>query len=266
MKQYVLPSTLNNYENNAPKYKNGEYISNNKSNNYSRGHLLLKPIIKKENSQNNLSQKKSVKFHVNSDKKPFISNFNTIKISDFSSINALRPKKNYISNNVSLPKIHTKKDEFSKNNKNSSGINIGNKSSIKERIFSLNNEDKINNRYNMNPPYLYRKNGQIYGNNKRIRIREDFSKYRKNIYQDLKIKSLDVNKLWKNKVKKEREKIEINYVSKLEEWEKEYIIEDKNKNNNKNEENEKNNSKNNKNNKNNNKTVIKEKKKSKNKK
>lgn len=112
----------------------------------------------------------------------------------------------------------------------------------KKRIYSLDqqrNYYKINNpgdknyRYVEHSPDFYKEGGLIVGSTNKIRITDNFNKLRNNIYQtmDFNIKSLDANKLWKNKVKEEKEKNDYDYVNKLELWEKRYIREDDTKKN-----------------------------------
>ena len=173
---------------------------------------------------------------------------NIIKIDRCSSINSIRPKDNYTINSIILPKISIKNDEKSINYRNisfssSSELNIENLMNKKKRIYSLEqqrnyyrecNPGDKNYRYAECSPDFFKEGGLIVGSTNRIRITDNFNKLRNNIYQtmDLNKKTLDINKLWKSKILKEREKSEADYVFNLEQWEKQYIQEEENKNSN----------------------------------
>ena len=183
-------------------------------------------------------------------KKIDLNNFNNIhKLYKISNINPKRrrPKDNFTSNSIILPII--KKDDNSNQKimsfSSSTEINIENMMNKKKRIYSLEqqrnyykkiNPGDKNYRYAEHSPDFFKEGGLIVGSTNKIRITDNFNKLRNNIYQtmDLNIKSLDANKLWKSKVKKEKEKSEEEYVSKLEQWEKKYIKENNTANNNKN--------------------------------
>lgn len=173
---------------------------------------------------------------------------NIIKINRCSSINSIRPKDNYTINSIILPKISIKNDEKPINYRNisfssSSELNIENLMNKKKRIYSLEqqrnyyrecNPGDKNYRYAECSPDFFKEGGLIVGSTNRIRITDNFNKLRNNIYQtmDLNKKTLDINKLWKSKILKEREKSEADYVFNLEQWEKQYIQEEENKNSN----------------------------------
>lgn len=173
---------------------------------------------------------------------------NIIKIDRCSSINSIRPKDNYTINSIILPKISIKNDEKPINYRNisfssSSELNIENLMNKKKRIYSLEqqrnyyrecNPGDKNYRYAECSPDFFKEGGLIVGSTNRIRITDNFNKLRNNIYQtmDLNKKTLDINKLWKSKILKEREKSEADYVFNLEQWEKQYIQEEENKNSN----------------------------------
>ena len=153
------------------------------------------------------------------------------------------------SNSIILPKISIKKEDFPNFGKKisfstasaSAETNIEKMMNKKKRIYSLEqqrnyykkiNPGDKNYRYVEHSPDYFKEGGLIVGSTNRIRITDNFNKLRNNIYQtmDLNIKSLDVNKLWKSKVIKEREKSEIEYVNNLEQWEKRYCKEEESKN------------------------------------
>lgn len=173
---------------------------------------------------------------------------NIIKINRCSSINSIRPKDNYTINSIILPKISIKNDEKPINYRNisfssSSELNIENLMNKKKRIYSLEqqrnyyrecNPGDKNYRYAECSPDFFKEGGLIVGSTNRIRITDNYNKLRNNIYQtmDLNKKTLDINKLWKSKILKEREKSEADYVFNLEQWEKQYIQEEENKNSN----------------------------------
>ena len=299
MKVQILSSPLYRDENGVPAYKSGEW-EGSKPNHFGRTRLLLKPILKNGNYQPKIShkpitQKKSLEFIFKPSKKPVISYFKNIEAKQLKpsrkyidptiyrknskpsniksvSINSLKPKDNFNSSSIVLPKISIKKSIKIEKDKNinycSSDLNLESMMNEKKRILTLDAQrnyfkkispgDK-NYRYSECSPDYYKESGLIVGSSNRIRISGNYNKLKNDIYKtmDLNVKSLDANKLWKNKIKKERENSEIDYVSKLEQWEKENIKEDEKK-----DENNKNKSKGNNNSNNNSKkSIVKEKKK-----
>lgn len=271
MKVQILTSPLYRDENGVPAYKSGEW-EGSKPNHFGRSRLMLKPILKNGNYQHKpsykpITQKKSVEFIFKPSKKPVISYFKNIEAKQLkpsrkyidpttfrkntkidnnksASINRMKPKDNFKSGSILLPKISLQKSNKIENDKNinysSSELNLENMMNKKKRILTLDAQrnyfkkispgDK-NYRYSECSPDYYKEGGLIVGSSNRIRISDNYSKLKNDIYKtmDLNVKSLDVNKLWKNKIKKERENSEIDYVSKLEQWEKEYVNEDENK-------------------------------------
>ena len=170
--------------------------------------------------------------------------FNKInKIYKLSTINPkrIKPKDNFTSNSINLPMISLKKVDtpnFQRNISFSSSteMNIEAMMNKKKRIISLDqqrnyykkvNPGDKNYRYAEHSPDFFKEGGLIVGSTNKIRITDNFNKLRNNIYMtmDLNIKSLDADKLWENKAKKEREKREEDYVINLEQWEKQYVKE-----------------------------------------
>ena len=170
--------------------------------------------------------------------------FNKInKIYKLSTINPkrIKPKDNFTSNSINLPMISLKKVDtpnFQRNISFSSSteMNIETMMNKKKRIISLDqqrnyykkvNPGDKNYRYAEHSPDFFKEGGLIVGSTNKIRITDNFNKLRNNIYMtmDLNIKSLDADKLWENKAKKEREKREEDYVINLEQWEKQYVKE-----------------------------------------
>ena len=161
-----------------------------------------------------------------------------------------RPLDNFTTGSIILPSISIKNNENSKFRKNvsfssSSEANIESIMNRKKRIYSLDqqrnyykrvNPGDKNYRYVEHVPDFYKEGGLIVGSTNKIRITDNFNKLRNNIYQtmDLSIKSLDKSKLWESKVKQEREKNDLDYVNRLELWEKMYVNEDETKNDDKN--------------------------------
>jgi len=271
MKVQILSSPLYRDENGVPAYKSGEW-EGSKPNHFGRSRLMLKPILKNGNYQHKpsykpITQKKSVEFIFKPSKKPVISYFKNIEAKQLkpsrkyidpntfrknsktdniksARINLMKPKDNFKSGSILLPKISLQKSNKIENDKNinysSSELNLENMMNKKKRILTLDAQrnyfkkispgDK-NYRYSECSPDYYKEGGLIVGSSNRIRISDNYSKLKNDIYKtmDLNVKSLDVNKLWKNKIKKERENSEIDYVSKLEQWEKEYVNEVENK-------------------------------------
>ena len=171
MNPQIVPSPVYCYDG-VPAYKSGEW-EGSKPNHFGRTRLILKPVIKKDISLNNLYhknifQKKSPEFIFKQSKKPVVSYFQNIakrkiksgrkyiepkniennnRLNRFSSINELRSKNNFISNSIILPNISKKRnDEFNtiKNSRNllhsSSELNLENMMTRKKRIYSLNEQ------------------------------------------------------------------------------------------------------------------------------
>lgn len=167
-----------------------------------------------------------------------------------------RMEKNF-SNNFSsfiiLPKIEEKIKKRKKNLTNSiSEINIEKIMNRKKRINSLEqqrNYYKLANKGDKNYRYVdcsqdfFKEGGLIPGSTNIFRVSENYNKIKNNIYEymDLNVKSLDTDKIWDNKLEREREENEIYYVSNLENWDLRNIKEEKdeNKENNTQDENQK---------------------------
>ena len=181
----------------------------------------------------------------------------TLKKSRCSSLKDIRPKDNItINNTIILPNISLK-ERPSKNYKklhcSSSELNIENIMNKKKRTYSLEqqrndykevNPGDKNYRYAEYSPDFFKGGGLIVGSTNKIRITDNCNYFKNNIYQTMELnrKIMDTEKIWRNKILKEREKNDSEYVYNLEKWEKEYIKENekvtektKTKGNNKNE-------------------------------
>ena len=267
----VVPAPLYRLENGIPAYKAGEWegikpnhfhrtrlilkqIRNDGPIKYPHKRIIHKsssdyefrPSVKLVNSYfENIEKNRKLKFgrkYIPED------SINMHKLIRYPNINIkIRPKDNFTSGSTVLPIISVKKDDNSQVNKNisfsnSSEINIESTMNKKKRITSLEqqrnyykkiNPGDKNYRYAEHSPDYFKEGGLVVGSTNRIRITDNFHKLRNNIYQtmDLNIKSLDHSKLWKNKLKQESDINDNSYVHKLELWEKIYVREDDNKNN-----------------------------------
>ena len=285
----IVPSPVYRLENGIPAYKAGEWegikpnhfertrlilkqIRNNDNPKFSHKRLIhkssseyvFKPSKKEVKSYlENISKRRALKFGKRyiPEKSKIIQKFR------YGSINPKRerPIDNFTTGGIILPAISLKNNENFKFSRNisfssSSEANIESMMNRKKRIYSLDqqrnyyqrvNPGDKNYRYVEQTPDFYKEGGLIVGSTNRIRITDNFNKLRNNIYQtmDLNIKSLDASKLWKSKVKQEKENNDLEYVNKLELWEKMYVNEEETKNQDKNT--GKNKEKNNGNNKNN---------------
>ena len=72
---------------------------------------------------------------------------------------------------------------------------------------------------------FFKEGGLIPGSTNDIKISENLGNIKNNIYakMNLKIKSLDVNKIWNYKINKEKKEGEKSYVLNLESWDKRHI-------------------------------------------
>ena len=161
------------------------------------------------------------------------------KILNYSSRN-IKPKDCLTSGCTVLPNILSEqKKNFLSNSQitatSLAEINIEKIMNPKRRVFSLEqkrnfikfrNPGDKNYRYVEETENFFKEGGLIVGSTNRFRRVNDFQKIKNNIYStlDLRFKSLQPKKLWKYKIEKENEKNEYDYVNKLEEWEKEYLI------------------------------------------
>jgi hypothetical protein len=270
----IVPSPVYRLENGIPAYKAGEWegikpnhfertrlllkqIRNNNNPKISHRPLIhkssseyvFKPSKKEVKSYlENISKRRALK----SGKRYIPEKSKIIPKFRYGSINPkrIRPVDNFTTGSIILPAISLKNNENSKFSRNisfssSSEANIESMMNRKKRIYSLDqqrnyyqrvNPGDKNYRYVEHLPDFYKEGGLIVGSTNRIRITDNFNKLRNNIYQtmDLNIKSLDVSKLWKSKVKQEKENNDLEYVNKLELWEKMYVNEEETKNHDKN--------------------------------
>lgn len=171
------------------------------------------------------------------DRKPFIP--------PMLNISCLRTKDNISTNNMKLPHIVFKKDislsrNYGKTPFSFSELTLESTMNKKKKVISL--DQRRNNyrggnpgdksyRYSECSPDFFKEGGLIVGSTNRIRITDNSNKLGNNIYltMDLNKKILDTSKIWKNKILKEREKNESEYVSNLEKWEKLYVKEEEKK-------------------------------------
>ena len=99
-------------------------------------------------------------------------------------------------------------------------------------FFKINNQGDKNYRYADCSENFFKEGGLIPGSTNKIRISENYNKIKNNIYEymNLNVKSLDVDKIWDNKIKRERQEDEKQYVLNLENWDNMNIKFNENKN------------------------------------
>ena len=134
-----------------------------------------------------------------------------------------------------LPKLQPTPKHKKINFKHSlSELDVSHAMNRKKRILSLEmqrNYYKLLNPGDKNYRYadcsvdFFKEGGLIPGSSNRIRISDNYNKIKNNIYEfmNLNVKSLDVNKIWDNKIMKEMQDNEIVYVTNLENWDDKFI-------------------------------------------
>ena len=269
MELKIIPAPLYKDNNGIPAYKNGEWPGI-KSNHFDRTRLMLRQIRKNPNYERKLSyrhieEKPSKEYIFRPSLKLVKSYLENLKNQrqiiqgrkhdiDFSKIisdtydNNLffghkRYKNSILANSLILPKI--KENKIKKRQINMihslSEINVERAMNRKKRINSLEQQRnffKINNQGDKNYRYadcsenFFKEGGLIPGSTNKIRISENYNKIKNNIYEymNLNVKSLDVDKIWDNKIKRERQEDEKQYVLNLENWENMNIKFNENKN------------------------------------
>ena len=269
MELKIIPAPLYKDNNGIPAYKSGEWPGI-KSNHFDRTRLMLRQIRKNPNYERKLSyrhieEKPSKEYIFRPSLKLVKSYLENLKNQrqiiqgrkhdiDFSKItldtydNNLffghkRYKNSILANSLILPKI--KENKIKKRQINMihslSEINVERAMNRKKRINSLEQQRnffKINNQGDKNYRYadcsenFFKEGGLIPGSTNKIRISENYNKIKNNIYEymNLNVKSLDVDKIWDNKIKRERQEDEKQYVLNLENWDNMNIKFNENKN------------------------------------
>lgn len=269
MELKIIPAPLYKDNNGIPAYKSGEWPGI-KSNHFDRTRLMLRQIRKNPNYERKLSyrhieEKPSKEYIFRPSLKLVKSYLENLKNQrqiiqgrkhdiDFSKITSdtydnnlffghKRYKNSILANSLILPKI--KENKIKKRQINMihslSEINVERAMNRKKRINSLEQQRnffKINNQGDKNYRYadcsenFFKEGGLIPGSTNKIRISENYNKIKNNIYEymNLNVKSLDVDKIWDNKIKRERQEDEKQYVLNLENWDNMNIKFNENKN------------------------------------
>ena len=269
MELKIIPAPLYKDNNGIPAYKSGEW-QGIKSNHFDRTRLMLRQIRKNPNYERKLSyrhieEKPSKEYIFRPSLKLVKSYLENLKNQrqiiqgrkhdiDFAKITSdtydnnlffghKRYKNSILANSLILPKI--KENKIKKRQINMihslSEINVERAMNRKKRINSLEQQRnffKINNQGDKNYRYadcsenFFKEGGLIPGSTNKIRISENYNKIKNNIYEymNLNVKSLDVDKIWDNKIKRERQEDEKQYVLNLENWDNMNIKFNENKN------------------------------------
>ena len=255
MELKIIPAPIFKDFNGIPAYKSGEWPGI-RPNHFERTRLMIKQLRKKINYERKSSsiyipEKKSAEYIFKPCLKLVKSYIDNLKLQhridkgrrhEFELkqtaetydhnlfFGRKRHKDKILSHSLILPKLKEKTQRRKTNFvKSSSEINIEKIMNRKRRINSLEqqrNYYKIINRGDKNYRYVdctedfFKKGGLIPGSTNIIRYSENYNKIKNNIYEhmDLNVKSLDTDKIWDNKLEKEREENEIDYVYNLENW------------------------------------------------
>ena len=249
MELKIIPAPLYKDNNGIPAYKSGEWPGI-KSNHFERTRLMLRQIRKNPNYERKLSyrhieEKPSKEYIFRPSLKLVKSYLENLKNQrqiiqgrkhdiDFSKITSdtydnnlffghKRYKNSILANSLILPKI--KENKIKKRQINMihslSEINVERAMNRKKRINSLEQQRnffKINNQGDKNYRYadcsenFFKEGGLIPGSTNKIRISENYNKIKNNIYEymNLNVKSLDVDKIWDNKIKEKGKKMKNN--------------------------------------------------------
>ena len=260
MELKIIPAPLYKDKDGIPAYKSGEWPGI-KPNHFERTRLMVRQIRKNIDYERKLSYKhipekrskeynfrpsvklvnsylKSIKNnryknYINKERKQNIDSFKSASdnYDDNIFFGKKRNKDKIIANHsLILPKLFKKINNFH----SLSEINIGNLMNRKKRILSLEqqrnyykllNPGDKNYRYAEYSQDFFKEGELIPGSSNRTRISDNYNKIKNDIYKfmNLNVKSLDVNKIWNNKIKKEMEDNEIQYVTNLENWDNIHI-------------------------------------------
>ena len=198
----------------------------------------FRPSVKLVNSYLKSIKNNRHKNYINKERKQNIDSFKSASdnYDDNIFFGKKRNKDKIIANHsLILPKLRYPRIFKKINNFHSlSEINIGNLMNRKKRILSLEqqrnyykllNPGDKNYRYAEYSQDFFKEGELIPGSSNRTRISDNYNKIKNDIYKfmNLNVKSLDVNKIWNNKIKKEMEDNEIQYVTNLENWDNIHI-------------------------------------------
>lgn len=257
----IIPSPLYKDSSGIPAYKSGEWPGI-KPNHFDRTRLMIKQIRKniyheRKSSSKYIPEKKSPEYIFKPSLKLVKSYLQNLKLQcrvdkgrrhEFESLKETsetydhnlffgrkRRKDNILSNSLILPKLQERIRKRKVNiTKSLSEMNVEHVMNRKKRITSLEqrrNFFKIVNQGDKSYRYadcsadFFKKGGLIPGSTNVLRSSENYNKIKNNIYEhmDLNVRSLDIEKIWDNKIERERKENEMDYVKNLENWDIRHI-------------------------------------------
>ena len=256
MELKIIPSPLYKDSNGIPAYKSGEWPGI-KPNHFERTRLMIKQLRKKldyerKSSSRYIPEKRSNEYMFKPSLKlvkSYLENvrkqhqidkgrkheFNCLnKISDTYDNNLFFTRKRKLekikSSSLILPKL---KKEIKTRNlvlyRSLSELNVEKAMTRKKRInsleqqrnyYSIVNPGDKNYRYAECSENFFKEGGLIPGSTNILRYSENYNQIKNNIYEhmDLNVRSLDTDKIWNNKLERERKEREMRYVLNLENW------------------------------------------------
>ena len=256
MELKIIPSPLYKDSNGIPAYKSGEWPGI-KPNHFERTRLMIKQLRKKldyerKSSSRYIPEKRSNEYMFKPSLKLVKSYLENVrkqhqidkgrkhefdclnKISDTYDNNLFFTRKRKLekikSSSLILPKL---KKEIKTRNlvlyRSLSELNVEKAMTRKKRInsleqqrnyYSIVNPGDKNYRYAECSENFFKEGGLIPGSTNILRYSENYNQIKNNIYEhmDLNVRSLDIDKIWNNKLERERKEKEMRYVLNLENW------------------------------------------------
>jgi len=256
MELKIIPSPLYKDSNGIPAYKSGEWPGI-KPNHFERTRLMIKQLRKKldyerKSSSRYIPEKRSNEYMFKPSLKLVKSYLENVrkqhqidkgrkhefdclnKISDTYDNNLFFTRKRKLekikSSSLILPKL---KKEIKTRNlvlyRSLSELNVEKAMTRKKRInsleqqrnyYSIVNPGDKNYRYAECSENFFKEGGLIPGSTNILRYSENYNQIKNNIYEhmDLNVRSLDTDKIWNNKLERERKEREMRYVLNLENW------------------------------------------------
>ena len=256
MELKIIPSPLYKDSNGIPAYKSGEWPGI-KPNHFERTRLMIKQLRKKldyerKSSSRYIPEKRSNEYMFKPSLKLVKSYLENVrkqhqidkgrkhefdclnKISDTYDNNLFFTRKRKLekikSSSLILPKL--KKETKTRNlvlYRSLSELNVEKAMTRKKRInsleqqrnyYSIVNPGDKNYRYAECSENFFKEGGLIPGSTNILRYSENYNQIKNNIYEhmDLNVRSLDTDKIWNNKLERERKEREMRYVLNLENW------------------------------------------------
>lgn len=256
MELKIIPSPIYKDSNGIPAYKSGEWPGI-KPNHFERTRLMIKQLRKKldyerKSSSRYIPEKRSNEYMFKPSLKLVKSYLENVrkqhqidkgrkhefdclnKISDTYDNNLFFTRKRKLekikSSSLILPKL---KKEIKTRNlvlyRSLSELNVEKAMTRKKRInsleqqrnyYSIVNPGDKNYRYAECSENFFKEGGLIPGSTNILRYSENYNQIKNNIYEhmDLNVRSLDTDKIWNNKLERERKEREMRYVLNLENW------------------------------------------------